>query len=106
MAFKRRYTDDKTDSFALVAISGNATFSGIPNGTYVDAVTGDTKVVSNGTLTAQVSGKGNMKVYVLNTSKTPAPGRVIPNGQYLTDGGAVAPIDNGQISVVEPTNLK
>ncbi|GIC31634.1 hypothetical protein SUT328_16520 [Streptococcus parasuis] len=106
MAFKRRYTDDKTDSFALVAISGNATFSGIPNGTYVDAVTGDTKVVSNGTLTAQVSGKGNMKVYVLNTSKTPAPGRVIPNGQYLTDGGVVAPIDNGQISVVEPTNLE
>lgn len=86
MAFKRRYTDNSTDSFVCVAISSGATFSGIPNGTYVDAVTGDTQTVSGGTLTANVSGRGNMKVYVLDTAKTPAPGRVIPNGQYLTDG--------------------
>ena len=88
LAFKRRYTDANTDSFVCVAISGSATFSGIPNGTYVDAVTGDTQTVSGGTLSVNVSGKGNMKVYVLNTAKTPAPGRVIPNGAYLTDGGA------------------
>ena len=105
MCFKRRYTDSTTDSFALVTISGGATFTGIPNGTYVDAVTGDTQTVSNGTLKASCSGKANMRVYVLNTSLTPAPGRVIPNGDYLTDGGSAVIIDNGTISVVEPTSI-
>ncbi|MGN1456896.1 MAG: alpha-amylase family glycosyl hydrolase, partial [Acutalibacteraceae bacterium] len=105
MAFKRRYTDSTTDSFACVAISGNATFTGVPNGKYVDAVTGDVKNVTNGTLTASVSGKGNMKVYVLDTAKTPAPGRVIPNGIYLTDGGANQPITGGQIEIVKPTSI-
>ncbi|MBP2436595.1 alpha-amylase family glycosyl hydrolase [Microbacterium amylolyticum] len=66
MAFKRRYAEGSTDSFVLVTISGGATFSGIPNGTYVDAVTGDTKVVSNGTLSVSLSGQGNMRAYVLN----------------------------------------
>lgn len=82
-AFKRRYTDSNTDSYALVTISGNATFSGIENGTYVDAITGDTQTVTNGSLTAICSGKGNMRVYVLNTSKTPAPGKVGEDGKYL-----------------------
>ncbi len=107
MAFKRRYTDSNTDSFACVAISGGATFSGVPNGTYVDAVTGDTQTVSNGTLTANCSGKGNLRVYVLNTAKTPAPGRVIPNGDYLTDGGAaekIGPVDIPIIKV-DPTGI-
>ena len=107
MAFKRRYTDSTTDSFACVTISGGATFSGVPNGTYVDAVTGDTQTVSNGTLTANCSGKGNLRVYVLNTSKTPAPGRVIPNGAYLTDGGAaeaIGPVDI-VIDKVDPTAI-
>ena len=106
MSFKRRYTDSNTDSFALVTISGNSTFSGIPNGTYVDAITGDTKTVSNGTLTANCSGRANMRVYVLNTSKTPAPGRVIPNGKYLSDGGADEPIQPINIDIVEPTSIK
>ena len=88
LAFKRRYTDSSTDSFCCVTISGDATFTGIPDGTYVDAVTGDTKTVSGGTLSVSCSGQGNMRVYVLNTAKTPAPGRVIPNGSFLTDGGA------------------
>ena len=105
MAFKRRYTDSTTDSFACVAISGDATFSGVPNGKYVDAVTGDVQNVTNGTLKASVSGKGNMKVYVLDTAKTPAPGRVIPNGIYLTDGGADQPIKGGQIEIVNPTAI-
>lgn len=82
-AFKRRYTDSNTDSYALVTISGSATFTGIENGTYVDAITGDTKTVTNGTLTASCSGKGNMRVYVLNTSKTAAPGKVGEDGKYL-----------------------
>ena len=82
-AFKRRYTDSTTDSYALVTISGGATFTGVENGTYVDVITGDTKSVTNGTLTASCSGKGNMRVYVLNTSKTSAPGKVGDDGKYL-----------------------
>ena len=82
-AFKRRYTDATTDSYALVTISGNATFSGIENGTYVDCVTGDTKTVNNGTLSVSCSGKGNMRVYVLNTTKTPAPGKIGVDGKYV-----------------------
>ncbi|MEO0796874.1 MAG: alpha-amylase family glycosyl hydrolase [Verrucomicrobiota bacterium] len=78
MAFKRRYTDAETDSFALIAVSGGATFSGIPNGAYVDAITGDVQNVSNGGLTATVNGKGNLKVYVLN-----GPGKIGVDGAYL-----------------------
>ena len=75
-AFKRRYTDATTDSYALVCISGGATFTGILNGTYTDVVTGDVKTVTNGTLTVTCSGKGNLRVYVLSTSLTPAPGKI------------------------------
>ncbi len=85
-AFKRRYTDATTDSYALVCISGNATFSGIENGTYVDCVTGDTKTVNNRTLSVSCSGKGNLRVYVLSTSKTKAPGKVGVDGKYIYDG--------------------
>ncbi|MFI1100448.1 hypothetical protein [Streptomyces melanogenes] len=67
MAFKRRYTDTASgvDSFALVAVTNAATYSGIPNGTYTDAVTGD------GTLSVAAPGKGDLRVYVLN-----GPGRI------------------------------
>ena len=82
-AFKRRYTDASIDSYALVTISGNATFSGILNGTYVDCVTGDTKTVTNGSLTVSCSGKGNLRVYVLNTDKTKAPGKIGNDGKYI-----------------------
>lgn len=99
-AFKRRYTGNGVDSFALVTISGGATFSGIPNGTYVDAVTGDTKTVTNGTLTASCSGKGNIRVYVLN-----GPGRIVTNGTYITDGGSAELIGNENINVVKPTGI-
>ena len=106
LSFKRRYTDDKTDSFCLVSISGDSTFTGIPNGKYVDAVTGTVKNVTDGTLTATVSGKGNLAVYVLDTKKTPAPGRVITNGKYLTDGGEEELIQPIKINVVNPTDIK
>jgi hypothetical protein len=91
-AFKRRYTDSTTDSYALVTISGGATFTGVENGTYVDVITGDTKTVTNGKLTATCSGKGNMRIYVLNTSKTSAPGKVGDDGKYLynTSSNAVS----------------
>ena len=82
-AFKRRYTDSSTDSYALVTINGNATFTGILNGTYTDCVTGDTKTVTDGKLTATCQGKGNMRVYVLTTDKTPAPGKIGHDGVYL-----------------------
>ncbi|GAA3390716.1 carbohydrate binding domain-containing protein [Streptomyces roseoviridis] len=78
MAFKRRYTDGGTDSFALVTVSGGATFGGIPNGTYVDAVTGDRRTVTNGSLTVAAPGKGNLRVYVLG-----GPGKIGVDGPYL-----------------------
>ena len=83
IAFKRRYTDTNTDSFALVTITGDATFNNIPNGTYVDAITGDEQQVSNGTLSVSAPGKGNMRVYVLDTELSPAPGKVGSDTTYL-----------------------
>ena len=52
MAFIRRYTNEseKVDSLALVTIGSEAEFKNIPNGRYVDAVTGDVQNVTNGTL--------------------------------------------------------
>ena len=64
-------------------MSGNATFTGILNGRYVDAITGDVKNVTDGKLTATCSGKGNLRVYVLDTEKTKAPGKVGEDGKYL-----------------------
>ncbi|MEU4688313.1 carbohydrate binding domain-containing protein [Actinoplanes sp. NPDC023714] len=83
MAYKRRYTAGGVDSFALITVSGGATFSGIPNGTYVDAVTGDTRTVSNGSLTISLNQKGNLRVYVLSQPGNPAPGKVGTDTAYL-----------------------
>lgn len=94
-AFKRRFTDVAIDSYALVAISGGATFSNILNGTYVDCVTGDTKNVTNGTLSVSCSGKGNLRVYVLNTEKTKAPGKVGQDGKYIY---SISPVTMSQPS--------
>jgi glycosidase len=70
MCFKRGYTDPESGekSFACVAVTNAGTFKNIPNGTYIDAVTGDTKTVSNGTLTVTAPGKGNCRVYVLSSN--------------------------------------
>lgn len=83
MAYKRRYTANGVDSFALITVSSGATFSGIPNGTYVDAVTGDTRTVTGGSLTVDLNAKGNLRVYVLSTSATPAPGKIGAATSYL-----------------------
>ena len=66
MAYIRRYTnaEEGVDSLALVTISGGATFKNIPNGKYIDAVTGDVQNVTNGTLSVTNIGKANMRVYV------------------------------------------
>lgn len=80
-AFKRRYTNaaESIDSFVLVAISGSATFSGIPNGTYTDAVTGSTYSVTGGSLTVSCSGTANARILVLSSSV----GKVGTAGTYL-----------------------
>lgn len=83
MAFIRRYTAGSVDSVACVAISGGATFNNIPNGTYIDAVTGDTKTVTNGTLTVSSLAKANMRVYVLKNSSSKVNGRIGAVGSYL-----------------------
>ena len=84
MAFKRRFTDDSTDSFVLVTISGSATFTGLPGGTYIDVVTGDEKIIEEGgTIEADCSGKANARIYVLTTTKTKAPGKITGNSPYL-----------------------
>ncbi|MER7574980.1 carbohydrate binding domain-containing protein [Streptomyces sp. NPDC126514] len=78
MAFKRRWTSGSTDSFVLVTVTGGATFTGIPNGRYVDAVTGDVRQVTTGALTVAAPGKGNLRAYVLN-----GPGQIGTAGPYL-----------------------
>ena len=84
MAFTRRYTANGVDSLACVAISGGATFTNLPNGTYRDAVTGDTKQVTNGTLSVSSVGKGNMRVYVCCASGFKGiNGKIGTNGTYL-----------------------
>ncbi|GEM_PF-73479 len=66
MAFIRRYTDkdENIDSLALVTITSAAEFRNIPNGKYVDAVTGDEQTVTDGTLSVAATRKGDMRVYV------------------------------------------
>ena len=87
MSFKRRFTKDGVDSFVLVTISGGATFSGIPGGTYVDLVTGDTKTVSeSGSLTASCSGRGNARIYVLQNQTAKDYGadkKIVRNSSFL-----------------------
>ncbi len=84
IGFIRRYTANGVDSLACVAISGGATFTGLPNGTYIDAVTGDQKTVSNGTLTVSSLGKANMRGYVCCASGFKGiSGRIGSNGTYL-----------------------
>ena len=105
MAFKRRYTDATTDSYVLVTVSGDATFTGVLNGTYTDAVTGDVITVKDGTLKAKCSGKGNMRVYVLSTDKTPAPGKIGTDGKYLYASAPVIVPQQGYDGNEEPEDL-
>lgn len=52
ISFIRRYTKGSTDSVAAVSISGSASFSGLPNGTYEDLYNGGTYTVTDGRLNA------------------------------------------------------
>ena len=128
-AFKRRYTcegEDAVDSYALIALNSGATFTGIQNGTYRDCITDDVKTVDNHTLTTDAfSGKGNLRIYVLN-----GPGKIGDDGpflygdaprnvplleydgteedgdfltQYVTGGGTSTPIDVSELEVYTPS---
>ncbi|MDR0914899.1 MAG: starch-binding protein [Oscillospiraceae bacterium] len=86
MAFKRGYTDPQTGkkSFVCVAISDGASFSGIPNGTYIDAVTGASQNVSGGSLSIASPGQGNMRVFVLSSNGySGISGKIGDTGTYL-----------------------
>lgn len=86
MAFKRRYTDASTgtDSFAVISITSAATFKGIPNGKYVDAITGDVKNVTDGTLSIPATAKGDMRIYVLDLGgNNGISGQIGETGKYL-----------------------
>ena len=82
IAFKRRYTDGTVDSFALVAIGGNATFTDVPSGEYIEVITGKT-VTSTGTLTTGEIDKDNMRIYVLKTANCGVDGKIGTDGAYL-----------------------
>ena len=84
MAFTRRYTANGVDSLACVAISGGATFKNLPDGKYIDAVTGDVKTVSGGTLSVSNVGQANMRVYVCCASGFKGiSGKIGDTGTYL-----------------------
>ncbi|MBR2109390.1 MAG: starch-binding protein [Ruminococcus sp.] len=84
IAYIRRYKGSGVDSLACVAISGGATFKNIPNGTYIDAVTGTQKSVTNGTLNSDSIGKANMRVWVCCASGFKGiNGKIGVNGTYL-----------------------
>ena len=95
LAFIRRYTDADTDSLACVSISGGATFKNLPNGTYIDAVSGDVKNVTNGTLTVGSLADGNLAVYMWDNEITAAPGIVAPASAYIKGAaGTAGPQEN------------
>ena len=57
------------------------------NGTYTDVVTGNTIAVTNGSLTTpSFSGKGNMRIYVLD-----GPGKIGDDGPFLYTTSNVTP---------------
>lgn len=84
MAYKRRYTANGVDSYCLVAANGGATFTGVEPGTYVEVVTGQT-ITSNGTITTDSIGQGNLRCYVLQTNDGVEPtGKIGTDGAYLS----------------------
>lgn len=83
MAFIRRYTNNSIDSLALCTVSSGATFRSIPNGKYVDVVTGDIKNVTNNTLTTGNISKGGLRVYVLENSTTGTLSKIGNTTTYL-----------------------
>lgn len=83
MAFIRRYTSSSIDSLALVTVSSGAKFNNIPNGTYVNVVTGSRKTVTNNLLSTESIGMGNLRVYVLENETTGTLGQIGGTTNYL-----------------------
>ena len=84
LAYKRRYTKGETDSFVCVSVSYEAEFEGIPNGTYTDAISGDVVKVTDGKLSIPETGKGNLRVYVLDLGgENKIDGKIGEDGDYL-----------------------
>ena len=82
ISFRRRYTADGVDSYVLVNISGQATFTNVLDGDYVELITGKTVSASGGTLTTESVGKSNMRVYVKKNGGAPN-GKIGEAGTYL-----------------------
>ena len=85
ISYRRRYTANGEDSYVLVNLSGQATFSNIESGTYVELITGKT-VKASGSLTTDKVEAGNMRIYVLQNStaeKYGANGKIGEDGTYL-----------------------
>lgn len=90
-SWKKAYNANGVNSYACVCMDGGATFTGIPNGTYKDCVTGDVKTVSSGTLTVSCpSNQGNARVYVLN-----GPGKIGEDGPFLYTASAASADNSG-----------
>lgn len=83
MAYVKRYTSGSIDSVAAVAVSGGASFSGLPNGTYVDVVSGKS-VNCSGSLTVSGLSEGKLAVYVLQNSSTGTLGQIGGSTTYLS----------------------
>ena len=81
-AFKRAYKD----SYALVALNGGATFTGVPAGTYTDIVTGKT-YTGGGTITVDApKTQGQVRVLVKDWKG----GKVGVDGKFIYDSAPVA----------------
>lgn len=92
-SWKKAYNANGENSYVCVAMDGDATFTGIPNGTYRDCVTGDVKTVSDGTLTVSCpTNQGNARVYVLD-----GPGKIGEDGPFLYTSTA-ASADNSDLA--------
>ena len=90
-SWKKAYNANGVNSYACVCMDGGATFTGIPNGTYKDCVTGDVKTVSNGTLTVSCpTNQGNARVYVLD-----GPGKIGEDGPFLYTSSAASADNSG-----------
>jgi glycosidase len=69
-AFIRRYTSGGIDSLACVSVGGGASFRGLPNGRYIDLVSGNVINVTGGSLSTGNISDTNLRVYVYDPSNS------------------------------------
>lgn len=93
-AFKRAWKD----SYALVAVNGGATFSGLPAGTYVDVVTGQSySATEGGSITVSApSTQGQLRVLVKDWTG----GKIGDDGKFIYTSAPVA--KGGDVSFTDP----